>query len=131
MSEEQRWYLADGREVELIEQCQHGCIVREIYDGEGGEFCDEPRYSKPRLVDTVYRSSAVPKLLPVQWAESIIEQCRKAGVACFCKQLGANPRWAGAKSSPIENARGKNDDMSRWPEALRVQQFPEVSNAAL
>lgn len=62
----------------------------------------------------------------VEWAESLIDQCRESGTACFVKQLGASPIWAGAKSSPIEPSRGKNDDMSKWPEALRVQQFPEA-----
>jgi protein gp37 len=62
----------------------------------------------------------------VEWVESIIEQCRAAGVACFVKQLGAYPVWAGAKSSPINGGHGKNGEPKSWPEALRVREFPEV-----
>lgn len=63
----------------------------------------------------------------VEWIESVIEQCAAAGVACFTKQLGAYPVWAGAKSSPIESGLGKNADMERWPKSLRVREFPHVS----
>lgn len=62
----------------------------------------------------------------IEWAESLLEQCRESGAAFFLKQLGAYPIWAGAKSSPIEPARGKCDDMAHWPESLRVQEFPNV-----
>ncbi len=61
----------------------------------------------------------------IQWAEDLIDQCRATATACFMKQLGANPRWAGARCLPIEPARGKNDNPLQWPESLRVQQFPE------
>ena len=61
----------------------------------------------------------------IEWLESIIQQCRDAGVACFVKQLGSNPIWAGAKCSPIEPARGKCDDPAEWPESLRVQEVPQ------
>ncbi len=60
----------------------------------------------------------------VEWIESIIDQCRDFGAACFVKQLGAYPVWAGAKCTPIEPARGKCDNPMEWPESLRVQQFP-------
>jgi protein gp37 len=60
----------------------------------------------------------------VEWIESIVDQCREAGVSCFVKQLGSWPVWASSKSSPIEPARGKCDKPEEWPESLRVQQFP-------
>lgn len=64
----------------------------------------------------------------IEWIESTIEQCRESGVACFVKQLGAYPVWAGAKSSPIAAGYSKNGNMSSWPEDLRVREFPEVSS---
>lgn len=65
----------------------------------------------------------------IEWIEHAIAQCRASGVACFVKQLGANPIWADAKCSPIEPSRGANGDMEQWPESLRVREFPEVRNA--
>jgi protein gp37 len=59
----------------------------------------------------------------IEWVESLIDQCRSAGVACHVKQLGCHPVWAGAKASPIQPGRGKNDDPSQWPESLRVQEL--------
>ena len=61
----------------------------------------------------------------VEWIESIISQCRAAGVPVFVKQLGSYPVWAGAGSKPIEGSVGKNDDPQMWPESLRVQQWPK------
>jgi protein gp37 len=60
----------------------------------------------------------------IEWIEKIIALCETADVPLFVKQLGAYPIWAGAKSEPIEPARGKNADPSEWPESLRVREFP-------
>jgi hypothetical protein len=54
-----------------------------------------------------------------------VRQCREASTPVFVKQLGADPRWAGADSVPPVPARGKNDDPNTWPTALRVREFPE------
>jgi protein gp37 len=52
------------------------------------------------------------------WIESIVEQCRTAGVACWVKQLGTNCRgWSSS---------GKGDNPEHWPASIQVQQFPEV-----
>jgi protein gp37 len=52
------------------------------------------------------------------WIESIVEQCRAAGVACWVKQLGTNCRgWSSS---------GKGDNPEHWPASIQVQQFPEV-----
>lgn len=50
------------------------------------------------------------------WAESIIEQCRLAGLVPFVKQLGANT------SLPLNDRKG--GDPAEWPAHLRVQEFP-------
>jgi protein gp37 len=52
------------------------------------------------------------------WIESIVEQCRAAGVACWVKQLGTNCRgWSSS---------GKGDNPEHWPASIQVQQFPAV-----
>lgn len=51
------------------------------------------------------------------WIESIIEQCKAAGVACFVKQLGSR------EASPGDR---KGSDVLFWPEHLRVREYPAV-----
>lgn len=59
----------------------------------------------------------------VAWADSILEQCKTAGVACFVKQLGASPLSDGY---PMHLKSKKGGDWSEWPERLRVREFPKV-----
>jgi protein gp37 len=63
-----------------------------------------------------------PKARPcdVGWIRSIVEQCKEAGVACFVKQLGAQPL-----ESPVGLRDRKGGDPSEWPEDLRVRWWPE------
>ncbi len=65
----------------------------------------------------------------LEWAEGIVRQCRDAGVPCFVKQLGAS--WFQDLSHPGHSIRvypkksPKGGDMSEWPAALRVREWPE------
>ena len=86
----------------------------------------------------------------IEWARSIVKQCRDAQVACFVKQLGSAPHgeW-GDDNAPTETvdditsgklvhvsqlARHKNGrwrlrdrkggSMTEWPSDLRVREFP-------
>jgi hypothetical protein len=64
---------------------------------------------------------------------SIVAQCAAAGVACFVKQLGAQPiidvrddrAISGWRKRALTDRKG--GDWSEWPEDLRVRQFPEVA----
>jgi len=73
----------------------------------------------------------------IAWIRSIVEQCKAAGVACFVKQLGAEPYEAPEGITP--NTSGPDAakcrlyelDMDRkggnpveWPHDLRVREFP-------
>ena len=78
------------------------------------------------------------------WAESLLEQCRAAGVPFFMKQVGSAPLIPKAMEL---NARGefltettcgdpakllvnsKGGDPSEWPEHLRVRQFPRAEKS--
>lgn len=61
----------------------------------------------------------------LRWAESAIEQCRAAGVACFIKQLGARPvQTDGLEISRVNVDHHAGADPSEWPSGLRVQEFP-------
>lgn len=54
-----------------------------------------------------------PKRRPfkIEWAESIVDQCRAAGVACFVKQLPVNGKVS--------------HDLSTFPTSLRVREYPK------
>ena len=58
----------------------------------------------------------------VEWALSIHEQCQRAGVAFFLKQLGRNP-FQGGRPLKLKNVHG--GDWDEWPSELRIRQMPE------
>lgn len=65
----------------------------------------------------------------VEWAESIVQQCRAENVPCFVKQLGANPFYPysdGTPFSDLDLKSRKGSDMAEWPESLRVREFPRA-----
>lgn len=68
--------------------------------------------------------------MAIEWAHSLVMQCRDAKVACFVKQLGADPRCLDGTPFPTERRMGgwdrKGGDMDLWPEDLRVREFPDV-----
>ena len=63
----------------------------------------------------------------VDWARNTIRQCRASGVACFVKQLGANPWFDRANDYACELDHRAGADMAEWPVDLRVQEWPEVA----
>jgi protein gp37 len=60
------------------------------------------------------------------WIRDIILQCRSAGVACFVKQLGSEPRPSHAPSDVAVRflKDKKGGDPAEWPADLRVREFP-------
>jgi protein gp37 len=55
--------------------------------------------------------------MDLDWARSLVEQCRRAGVAVFVKQLGS--RW------------GKSHhDIDTWPADLQVREWPKSEASA-
>jgi protein gp37 len=63
----------------------------------------------------------------IEWASVTIAHARAAGVAPFVKQLGTRPA-ADVGGELVElvvrGKRTKNEDPNRWPEDLRVREFP-------
>jgi hypothetical protein len=53
-----------------------------------------------------------------KWAWALRDECADLGIPFFMEQIGSNhDRWPA-------KIRGKGDDISEWPEDLRVRQFP-------
>lgn len=63
----------------------------------------------------------------IEWIESIVEQCRKAQVKCFTKQIGADP--VGRNGEPLHIADRKGGNMMDWPLWIRVREFPMQEDA--
>jgi protein gp37 len=57
----------------------------------------------------------------LQWGHNIVEQCRKANVPVFVKQVGAKPTYNGL---PVIGCGRKGGDPATWPEFLRFREFP-------
>ena len=54
------------------------------------------------------------------WARELVSRCREAGTSVFVKQLGSVlGREFGAGSH--------GGDVDRWPEDLRIREFPRVT----
>ncbi len=60
----------------------------------------------------------------VEWAESLISQCKAHKVPYFLKQLGSKVCRKGDQTL-YENSHGGNWD--EWPKRLRVRQFPKAA----
>jgi len=61
----------------------------------------------------------------IEWAESVVAQCRAAGVRVFMKQLGRRPVDASGGDYAVSDVKGKH--MIEWPKALRVRQMPAAA----
>ena len=57
----------------------------------------------------------------MEWAESLIAQCKDNDVPYFLKQLGSSVCW---KNEKVIHKHSHGGDWSEWPKSLRVRQFP-------
>lgn len=64
----------------------------------------------------------------LDWARSIIEECRKSDAAIFVKQLGAVPVTGGGTRIVLKDST-HGGDPEEWPKDLQIREFPVVKNA--
>lgn len=115
-------------------------------DGTGSWFSPVPgKVYVPLIHLVIVGGESGPGARPcnVEWIRSIVGQCKAAGVACFVKQLGADPRCEhatlnhaairrglGADSSTclkcgfVQPHDSKGGDISEFPADLRVREMP-------
>lgn len=67
--------------------------------------------------------------MDLEWARSLVAQCKAAGVACFVKQLGSNPsvrlRASTITGWPLPKLQSRHgSDMKEWPADLQVREQP-------
>ena len=92
---------------------------------------DLPSWKEPELEWVIVGGESGPGARPMQleWAESVVVQCRGARVPVFVKQLGSSWRGISFRVADGINQRitdRKGGDPSEWPEDLRVREFPSV-----
>jgi len=80
------------------------------YVGEIVEY--EPR-QRPDWAIIGCESGPKRRECKLEWVRSIVEQCRQADVPVFVKQIPINGKVS--------------HDMNKWPEDLRLRQFPEFN----
>lgn len=78
--------------------------------------------------------SNVARSFNIEWARSIVAQCKEAEVPVFVKQLGTNPfepsRYQKFGDAGLNLKDRKGGDPSEWPEDLRdVREFPKQFSA--
>ena len=97
-------------------------MVEEGWSFEGGDG------DHPGLNWTICggESGAGARPFNIEWARSVIAQCKAAAVPVFMKQVGAKPFIGrnGGTMHLLYNDR-KGGDISEWPEDLRVREYPE------
>lgn len=57
----------------------------------------------------------------LDWARSVLRQCRQQHVPCFVKQLGRRPMMG---TVPLRLKDAKGGDWSEWPSDLRIREYP-------
>lgn len=90
----------------------------------------EPKHAGIDWVIVGGESGPGARPFDLAWARAVVGQCREAGVACFMKQLGADPVQSSDDAerfgSIFDLADRKGGDPAEWPEDLRVREWPEV-----
>ena len=120
-----------------------------VYDRHGepsGPRCNDDGSRAISWVIVGGESGPGARPFALEWARSIVAQCREAGVACFVKQMGDNAidaadecpagggcgldecgmgcRYAKATTRRIVFRAHHGADPNEWPADLRVQEFP-------
>lgn len=127
------------------------CGLRWISTGKGIQLSPKSRGPQLDWVIVGGESGNGARPFNLDWASVLVDQCARADVACFVKQLGSRPcitefAWRNMSHGmmsllsprsehPMVKAAGlvqlamadrSGGNMSEWPEALRVRQFPEA-----
>lgn len=112
--------------------------VDHYYCDEGTDEDPTPAHRCLPAVDWVIvggESGPGARKFNVEWARTIIADCKAAGVPVFVKQLGAEPfepsKFARTGDAGLNLKNKKGGDMSEWSEDLRVREFPETKAVAV
>jgi len=102
-----------------------------LVDSLSGRVEGEDGYCMNNLDLVIIGGESGPGARPfnIQWARSVIQQCKAAKVSCFMKQLGKDPYLDIRHGERVERiffrSSGKGGDMAEWTEDLRVRELPK------
>lgn len=102
----------------------HDWLTGESYDWSDGTAAPRPKRAHLDWVIVGGESGHGARDFEVQWARSIVLQCKRAGVACFVKQLGRRPFGELRSLLCLTDRKGGDWRERDFPEALKVRQFP-------
>ena len=113
-------------QIDAIGNAGSSILFFQTPDHMGGFTAISPR-EWPRIDWIIVGGESGPNARPMQvpWARSIVQQCKASGVACFVKQLGADPIWE--DGAFLNLAHRKGADMAEWPDDLRVREVPDAT----
>ena len=89
----------------------------------------DPEY-RPSAIDwCIVGGESGPKARPcrLRWIGAVLDQCTRAGVSAFVKQLGSNVEHHSLMTGELGSVAltdRKGGDPSEWPPELRVREFP-------
>lgn len=100
--------------------------LRRVFDGppKGGQLCRDHGLGWV-IVGGESGNGARP--MDLAWARRIVEDCKRAHVPVFVKQLGREPmrdRWSDGDWARLPLANRKGNDPTEWPADLRVREMP-------
>jgi protein gp37 len=104
----------------------HPRICLDCSDPEGEDdvqfFTREPDACGISWVIVGGESGPGARTMSIRWARTLVQECQSADIPVFVKQLGsALGRELGAGP--------KGGDWEKWPEDLRVREFPHITQA--
>lgn len=96
-------------------------------DDDISDGIDPLRFVKSRIGWVIVGGESGPGARPsnTDWVQSIVDQCKAAGTACFVKQLGAHVIQGGERRIKRDK---KGGDMHEWPHELRVREYPRAKS---
>ena len=102
--------------VSLADRLRSGRIGWVIVGGESGARVG-------RLPVAGQCGRHVGRQFELEWARSLMEECREAQIPFFAKQLGTNPLDNG---KPVRLRDSHGGDWTEWPRELAVREVPGV-----
>jgi hypothetical protein len=98
-------------------------LIAQVYvDAQKASFLFPLDYScRVSIARNSVRMQLVIRTFELMHGHALLDQCQRAGVAVFFKQMGSKPTLAG---KPFKLRHWKGENPAEWPPEFRVQQFP-------
>lgn len=119
-------FLSIEPQIERVDMCE---AFGMWWNQTTGQWVLEDGVIRPDLVICGGESGPGAREFHISWGESLLRQCRGAGIRFFMKQVGARPvglHANGVNITSLSLKSRKGGDWAEWPEQLRVRELPEA-----